>query len=354
MCPELCSLNTVKPQNCASNHHSKEVVFHADFREGLPVIVKGRHLDIEAESDNIVSWLDEEGNEINPSSVEFLTMIQNHLAVNFNLTLPSQKGIYAIWPYALKKDSFTEIQNEWLKKSSMKNIWTLSLDSEYVFSRLFKEFDIFPEVLGTCGGLYFVEKLEPLNMPTFMANVNFDGWVERVKVAMLILDLLEEFDNMFDSPLHLCDVKSEHFGLSEHGRMKFLDVDNVYLKPIADKSTGDGSFCEKHSDCDLFDCKGVCDLIENKCSGQVANNNLQVVCEKIFVGPSLGFNMFDTGLLTSKHASKTIQETLQKCANPSNSETEERISADESLFQTLKTSLKEIISIHKDLLKMKR
>ena len=352
MCPDLCSLNRVKPHSCLSYHHSKEVVFHADLRDVAPVIVKGRNLDIESESENIVSWTDEEGNDMFPSNADFLQMIENHLAINFNLTLPKQKGIYALWPYSLKKDSFTEIQNNWLMKTSMKNIWTLSLDSEYVFSKLFQDFDIFPEVFGTCGGMYFVEKLEPLNMPTFLENVNFDGWVERVKVAMLILDLLEELENMFDAPLYLCDVKSEHFGMSKNGRMKFLDVDNVYLKPIADKSVGDGSYCEKHSDCDLFDCKGICDLIENKCSGQVANNNLQVVCEKIFVGPSLGFKMFDTGLLTSKHASKKLHETLQKCSNPSNSETEERISADESIFQTLKSSLKEIISIHKDLQKL--
>ena len=96
MCPDLCSLNTIKPKSCPTNHHSKEVVFHADFREGVPVIVKGRNLDIEAESENIVSWMDEEGNEIYPSGAEFKQMIQNHLAVNFNLTLPTQKGIYAI------------------------------------------------------------------------------------------------------------------------------------------------------------------------------------------------------------------------------------------------------------------
>ena len=52
MCPELCSLNTVKPQNCPTYHRNKEVVFHADFREDVPVIVKGRNLDIEGESEN--------------------------------------------------------------------------------------------------------------------------------------------------------------------------------------------------------------------------------------------------------------------------------------------------------------
>ena len=351
MCQDLCSLNTVKPSACPSFHHGKEVVYEATFRQSLPIMVKARDLDIETASESIVYWTDENGIVLYPTKEEFIKMIENHLSINFNLSLPTNRGIFALWPHSLKKDSLTEVQNEWLLQSSMINIWSLSLDTEYVFSRLYKEYDIFPEVMGTCGGLYFVEQVKPLNMPSFLQRVNFDGWVDRVKLALSILDLLEEFENMFDHPVYLCDIKSEHFGLSEHGRMKYLDVDNVYLKPIADKSVGDGSYCENHSDCDLFDCKGICDLIENKCSGPVVNNNLQVVCEKIFLGPSLGFNMFDTGLLTSKHSNRRLNDALKKCANPSGSDTGERIAAEESTFQIIKSSLKEIVSIHKDLSK---
>ena len=50
------------------------------------------------------------------------------------------------------------------------------------------------------------------------------------------VNLVEELDNMFDHPVHLCDVKSEHFGLSVHGRAKYLDVDSVFLKPVVDKT----------------------------------------------------------------------------------------------------------------------
>ena len=46
--------------------------------------------------------------------------------------------------------------------------------------------------------------------------------------------------------------------------------------------TGD---CETHSDCDYFHCKGRCDLIEGKCSGDgVVNDNLQAICDNVFLG----------------------------------------------------------------------
>merc|ERR1719481_1395440 len=151
---------------------------------------------------------------------------------------------------------------------------------------------------------------------------------------------------MFDHPVHLCDVKSEHFGLSVHGRVKYLDVDNVFLKPVVDKTVGDGTECEKHEDCDLFDCRGQCDQLTKKCKGEVVNNNLQVVCEKIFLGDHLGFRFLGgTGLLVSKHASKGLQQTLQRCANPSNNKEGVRLGAGRYIFNTLYKTLREVVSI---------
>ena len=40
---------------------------------------------------------------------------------------------------------------------------------------------------------------------------------------------------MFEEPLFLCDVKSDHFGLSEHGRVKVLDSDAVFPKSVVGK-----------------------------------------------------------------------------------------------------------------------
>ena len=59
----------------------------------------------------------------------------------------------------------------------------------------------------------------------------FKEWAQRVAVALAILDFLDELETVFDDPVHLCDVKPDHFGISESGRVKFLDLDSVFLKP---------------------------------------------------------------------------------------------------------------------------
>ena len=111
------------------------------------------------------------------------------------------------------------------------NMWSLLQDNEYVLSKLYASVDIFPTLLGTCGGLYVVEALEPLAFPPrYFAKLSFNQWAQRVSVTLAILDLLDELENVFEDPVHLCDVKPEHFGISDFGKVKVLDLDSVFLK----------------------------------------------------------------------------------------------------------------------------
>lgn len=154
--------------------------------------------------------------------------------------------------------------------------------------------DVFPTLLGTCGGYYVVEALEPLSYPNYLSKLTFHQWAQRVSVALAILDLLDELEHVFDEPIHLCDVKPDHFGISDFGKVKVLDLDSVFLKSylgtfsrkacfwvlkiplFSDKTMTQNVSCESHADCDFFDCKGQCDLIRNQCTNGVVNNNLQV------------------------------------------------------------------------------
>ena len=92
------------------------------------------------------------------------------------------------------------------------------------------------DVYGTCGSFYLVEKLEALPLPRLAeGTAPFADFGARAKTAMKVLDLAEELDSVFEEPLLLCDVKADHFGLSEHGRIKILDSDAVYPKSIVGK-----------------------------------------------------------------------------------------------------------------------
>ena len=119
----------------------------------------------------------------------------------------------------------------------MNTMWSLVQDEEYVFTRVAEKLDLFPATYGTCGGLYVVEELESLveGPGIFEKELSFDSFTKRATVAMAILDLLEELETVFDEPIHLCDIKPSHFGISGKGRVKFLDLDSIFVKSVLGK-----------------------------------------------------------------------------------------------------------------------
>ena len=97
-----------------------------------------------------------------PGVEEFTSMVASHLALNMNITVEGSM-LFKLWPaWVVKREDFSETQNKLLLQSGMKNVWTLALDQEYVLSRLFKHYDVFPELYGSCGGLYMVEEVMAL------------------------------------------------------------------------------------------------------------------------------------------------------------------------------------------------
>lgn len=79
------------------------------------------------------------------------------------------------------------------------SLWQLSHDHEFVCSALFGDRGVFPKLLGVCGQFYAVEYLEP-----FPSDA---GWPDRVRLAVMTLELLEQLETDLPEPFHLCDVK---------------------------------------------------------------------------------------------------------------------------------------------------
>ena len=96
-------------------------------------------------------------------------------------------------------------------------------------------------------------------------------------------------------------------------RLVLLDSDTVFTRAIVDRSVSDGRPCRHSSDCDFFDCHSLCNRVLNICDTSVLNNNLQLICKKIFI---------DSGLLisSSSHLNNLIPEyqqvLLKECADP--------------------------------------
>ena len=116
----------------------------------------------------------------------------------------------------------------------MKTMWALVQDDEYVFSRLSQKLQLFPKIYGSCGSLYVVEEVEPLEFrpASWGKEISFKNFAKRAAVAMEVMDFLEELDTVFDEPIHLCDIKTSHFGISKDGRVNFIDLDSIFAKSI--------------------------------------------------------------------------------------------------------------------------
>lgn len=317
------------------------MVFSAHY-EDQQVYVKGRHFDFLAHPEELLHWQDHNRNEVFPSKSDFEAMTRAYLWNNMGLKLEENIDVMdQLWPPASSsKPVDTSIEN-W----QMSNLWHLIQDNEYVLTKIYSKLDVFPTLVGTCGSIYVVEELEPLALPGYFDSLKFSDWAKRVSVALATLDLLDEFESILDHPVHLCDVKPDHFGISDVGRIKFLDLDSVYLKPMLDRMMTQNVSCTKHSECDFFDCRGQCDLIEGICINGVVNNNLQVVCEKVFKSRGYGLPVDFPGLLTAKHLNKKLKALLARCANPTGSKDGVRIATEPQVRTELYKALREILDM---------
>lgn len=227
----------------------------------------------------------------------------------------------------------------------MDNLWYLLQDNEYLLSALFTDKDVFPQLLGTCGLHYAVEYLEPVpDISSFLTiSDSIENWGKRLRVSVHILDLLEELENNFREPFHLCDIKIKHFGFVKGGhRLKFIDLDGVLPKSVVGSIMKDLKTCNSDNDCDYLDCRSRCNKMTHKCYNFVTNNNLQIVCEKIFLGWRFSNTVIVPGLLISQHTPSELASLLRQCANPEGIEGKPRTSPDEELKKRLYTVLSEI------------
>ncbi|XP_017885664.1 protein FAM69C isoform X2 [Ceratina calcarata] len=313
LCDPLCSERGIHSLACETLHAGKEAVFSAHW-ETTRLVFKASRTRTPSNQYESLFWTDSSGNRRYPSEPDFARMIKVLIADKLNTTVsPLQLE-------RLARLRTHRIETEPSRRQlEMENLWPLLQQNEYLMTIVYEDRDIFPQMIGTCGTFYAVEYVRPIETPTTVLALSDSKpeWAKRLKLAVMIMDLLEEFDSNFPEPIHLCDVKINHFGLPLGGqKLKFLDLDAVFPRTVISKVIGDGRDCQDHGDCDYFDCRSFCSK-EKKCNGPVTNNNLQVICEKIFLGWTLSGTIIIPGLLMSEHTTSSLAVLLRQCANPS-------------------------------------
>ncbi|XP_063976498.1 divergent protein kinase domain 1C [Diachasmimorpha longicaudata] len=312
LCKPLCTEHTIHSLACESLHSGKEAVFSANWEDTRLVFKAARSL-TSIEPYESLQWVDAMGYKHYPAEPEFDKMIGDLVFNKLNITLSKRQ----VERLSRLRPGHVETEEE-KRESEMENVWALVQENEYLISILYEERDVFPRLIGTCGNFYCVEYVRPLESPTTALAMSDSAseWGKRLKMAVMIMDLIDELENNFPEPFYLCDVKINHFGLAfGDSRLKYLDLDAVFPKSIAARLTSDGRACEKHEDCDYFDCRSVCS-INKRCEAPVMNDNLQIICEKIFLGWTLSGTIIIPGLLMSRRTPGSLAVLLRQCANP--------------------------------------
>ncbi|XP_049873955.1 divergent protein kinase domain 1C isoform X2 [Pectinophora gossypiella] len=309
LCGDLCQASGVPSLSCHNFYQEKEAVFSGAWGNTSVVFKSAKR----SNDGDLLYWLDASKKRIYPTEDDFSNMIKNQIKSKFNIVINEIDA---------HKMSYVVNSAKWPNRhTEMENVWSLMQDNEYLALVLYDKFAVFPKLVGSCGTLYAVQKLNSISGFWHLMTMydSQEEWLKRIRIAILILDFLMHLESGLPEPVLICNVKMNHFGVTDDfKRIMYLDLDSVHPLSIANRMTGDSSQCKRHSDCDYLNCRSFCNLISRRCEHGVANNNLQIVCERIFLGWVMSGRVMVPGLLLGPRAPRVLVELLELCANPAN------------------------------------
>ncbi|KAJ6664399.1 hypothetical protein lerEdw1_007056 [Lerista edwardsae] len=337
LCEDLCVAQTLIYKRCLYYDRGKKVI-QADWR-GRPVILKSKN---EIFSSYQRLGLLEEMDSQSVPEAELLLMVALEVKNVLGLELPN----HTMGPLWTRRRG-----PHW--KAQLASLWSLLQQEEYIYFSVLQDFSKHVlRVIGSCGHFYAVEYLtaghawhKTLFSVEEAVGASFSGVESKTKaiteIAISFLDMVNHFDNDFSHRLHLCDIKPENFAIRNDLTVVAIDVDMAFFEPkmrdiLEQNCTGD-------EDCNFFDCFSKCDLRSRKCGAERANNNLQVICDKIF-RPWFSLNL--SGSAVSFPLQLQLQKAVHECADPRTKViTHQQRTVPDSLselYQLLRASQKEL------------
>ena len=222
-----------------------------------------------------------------PSIEEYMQLIRSKISDEFGIhdTKSDEDVLFSLWTGSepvsdiLLRADLTPTESA-KQLRVMRSLWSLVQQNEYLFLQYFNDNPHLAQILGSCGHVYGMEYapstsvLEPDIL--HVTGVSQYSWHERVKIAFDLLNVLKSMQNDFHEPLHFCDVKGGNFGISQSGKVKPIDTDTVFFRSKIDEIMTNVETCRTNADCDFFDCKGQCNVSQNKCHPKVMNDNFEV------------------------------------------------------------------------------
>lgn len=283
LCEPLCILEDVQAVACQHTTNNKHSAFTATLNSKKLVFKSPKKVNV-FEPD-LLYWLDEKNDRHYPSTEEFRNMIKELVLLKVNISISDEKAD-ELGKLPKDDDSSSINQNDISRRATeMDNAWLLIQDYEYLLTILFTDNGLFPKRVGTCGSFYAVEHAEPLKGASalFSLEESKEEWERRSRLAVLILELLEKLDK---AQLKFCDVELSNFGASG-GKLRYLDLKGIRSKGIPCAAGEEGE-----------------------------TDNLQLVCEKVYLGWVLRARVMLPGLLVSRRAPTVLSSLLRRCADP--------------------------------------
>jgi PREDICTED: hypothetical protein len=323
LCHDLCSSHHLKLDSCPNYeaHTGKELVF-VGLLHNKRLVLKSRKIKASELTKQDMSLSKQE--------------LKHGLRAVIDSTFDNGRrfSIYDLvpWNYNLPKEKETNEDSDYFDPNdnfnytALHNLWLLVQDNEYILSKvlgdskLTRDNLVFPKIEGTCGHLYGVTYLDnvlSIEM-TVKDSLHYKPWNERLNLTLALIRFLLKIEAI-NVGLELCDVKFEHFGLSQSDLL-MIDSDMIYKKLTVTEAIQSIQGCKVHSDCDFIDCKGKCidsPSLPNKiCQPNFEeDNNLVRICRNmLFANNSIHSNM---GLLSNMpHAlSEDIEEINELCSS---------------------------------------
>lgn len=329
MCNPLCRSNKIFDINCQSIKYGNYFVLKAIWNR-KQILLKT------CDRVSPFHWYDN-GELKYPTQNQFYSSLRAMIRSKLNLDL-SYKDIISINRLYAKGTDLTQ------DKIGIDMASALMQNNEFLHFSVYSDKDVFPQILGTCGLTYAIEYLRPVHFTSAIlssGDITREEWSERLKIAIKIMDLLQEFDDSFHEPIYLCNMQLHHFGLTKDtAKVKYLNVDYIFPRSKLNEMIL-RNYCTEDEDCDYFNCRSKCH--KNQCSQGVTNNNVQIVCEKIFLGWA-SKNIIVPGLLMSDYTPTELAIILRQCSNPIQSEEKARVGADNTIKKKLYDVLIEIES----------
>ncbi|CAH2284623.1 Hypothetical predicted protein [Pelobates cultripes] len=309
LCEDLCVTHQLVYKHCLYYNPGKKVI-QADWHDSS-IILKSKS---DAFSNFMEPFLLEESDSQTISDSELLVMVAVEIKNVIGLDL-SNNTILPIMTERKKSQNW---------KIDLASMWSLFQQEEYLLFNLLQDFSRHVlHVIGTCGHFYAVEFLSAghswkqslFNLEEVIGQCNsgHKRLNALLDIAVSFLDMVHQFDNDFSHRLHLCDVKPENFAIRNDLTVVAIDMDMAFFEPkmrniLEQKCTSD-------KDCNFFDCFSTCDLKTYMCGAQRENNNLQVICDKIFR------RWFTLSIMKSGNSfplQEELHRVVQQCARSTN------------------------------------